>query len=213
MLEQEMCQMTSSNALRHLEYRMKRLRESLLEELANLQDDGIGRFRSCVEMASAPMSKKRTRPRSPRKAPGFPYEQDAFLINCRDELRKAWLGSVEEKQQFVDDLLYHSVQKYGIAVFIAPITVGRLTANAQHFLSQLAVAVLENWQDFAKCANPECAAPYFLRPRRSHRYCGRDACSTYAKQKYALDYWHGTGHKRRSQKRRSRNRRRRSKAQ
>ena len=168
---------------REVELRLYRYRKRLLLELANLRDDGIGRFRKL-------------------NASRFPYEEDAFLVNCRNALRKAWSAPKEEKQDFVDNLVHHSAIKYGIASFIAPITAGRLTAAPQHFFSQLAVAILENWRSFAICGNPECGARYFLAKRKTQKYCERGVCTDYAQRRYALDYWNREGRKRRKAKER-----------
>src|SRR6266566_8944968 len=167
MFKHTMASKTSSRLItREVERSMYRHRKRLLLELANLRDDGIERFRKL-------------------NASRFPYEPDSFLLNCRDRLRKAWPAPQEEKQDFVDDLVHHSAIKHGISGFIAPISAGRLTAAPQHFLSQLAVAILENWRSFAICRNPECETRYFLAKRGTQKYCERGACTDYAQRQYA----------------------------
>jgi hypothetical protein len=177
-----MASKTSSSLItREVERSLYRHRKRLLLELANLRDDSIERFRKL-------------------NASRFPYEDDGFLLNCRDRLRHAWSAPQEEKQDFVDDLVHHSAIKYGIAGFIAPITAGRLTAAPQHFLSQLAVAILENWPSFAICGNPECGASHFLAKRKTQKYCERGPCTDYAQRQYARSWWNKEGQKRRSRK-------------
>jgi hypothetical protein len=41
----------------------------------------------------------------------------------------------------------------------------------------------------AKCANPECLAPYFLKRRKTQKFCDADACVGWAQRQYALRWW------------------------
>jgi hypothetical protein len=40
------------------------------------------------------------------------------------------------------------------------------------------------------CANPDCPAPYFLKHRKTQKFCDLGPCTEYAQRRYALKWWH-----------------------
>jgi hypothetical protein len=48
------------------------------------------------------------------------------------------------------------------------------------------------------CSNPDCPARYFLKSRKTQKFCESGPCVTYARRRYALKYWHDKGAKRRA---------------
>jgi hypothetical protein len=42
----------------------------------------------------------------------------------------------------------------------------------------------------ARCANPDCPVPYFVRKRRTQKICESGDCVTWAQRRYALKWWH-----------------------
>jgi hypothetical protein len=42
----------------------------------------------------------------------------------------------------------------------------------------------------ARCANPDCPAPFFLRSRRTQKICEAGDCVIWAQRRYALKWWH-----------------------
>jgi hypothetical protein len=60
-----------------------------------------------------------------------------------------------------------------------------------YFLLPLALAlgITEAGAKTAVCANPECPAPYFLKRRRTQRFCDRPACLAYGQRQHKLDWW------------------------
>ena len=47
----------------------------------------------------------------------------------------------------------------------------------------------------AICANPDCKSPYFIRKRKTQKYCESGPCTEYAQRRYALKWWNRTGKK------------------
>jgi hypothetical protein len=52
------------------------------------------------------------------------------------------------------------------------------------------------------CANPSCAAPYFLKRRKTQKFCEAGVCTAYAQRQYANSWWQREGKARRAKKHR-----------
>jgi len=50
-----------------------------------------------------------------------------------------------------------------------------------------------------KCLNPGCPAKYFVKRRRSQKFCELGPCTGYAQRKYALKWWKEVGQPRRAE--------------
>ncbi len=50
------------------------------------------------------------------------------------------------------------------------------------------------------CVNPDCPAPYFLKRRRTQKFCEAGTCVAHAQRQYALRWWNIEGKKRRARK-------------
>lgn len=161
------------------ESRMVRERPRLLIELANMRDDGLSIFR--------------------RNFSYFQPETDLFLLNVRDSLRQVWLGSARTsgKQKLVDALMAASFARPHAGPHSAGIRallpVGHLVVSPLNFRAQLAIAILEHWQRFAVCNNPECPARYFLRKRKDQKYCERGECTRHGLRRSAKKWWNAHG--------------------
>ncbi|HEV2022314.1 MAG TPA: hypothetical protein VGQ94_07270 [Terriglobales bacterium] len=176
-----------------MEKDLSRKRKGLIFELANMHEEGLGRFQKHFGSL-------------------FRQEPDVLLRNARRDLRRVWLHStpVREKQRVVDAWLKAGVARLENDGILAPLAVGRVILDPRSFPMQLVAGILENWRRFRTCGNPQCPAPYFLAKRETQRYCERGECTAYAQQQYALKWWDKEGWKRRaakaakSRKRRSR---------
>ena len=60
------------------------------------------------------------------------------------------------------------------------------------------------------CSNPDCLAPYFMKKRKSQKFCEAGPCVAYAQRKYALRWWNTEGKKRREKKQTKRRNKKRS---
>jgi len=52
----------------------------------------------------------------------------------------------------------------------------------------------------AVCENPDCPARYFVKKRKTQKFCEQGPCSAYAQRQYSLDWWNRVGKKRRDSK-------------
>jgi len=55
----------------------------------------------------------------------------------------------------------------------------------------------------AICANPNCLSPFFLKKRRTQKFCDAGDCVAYAQRQYARKWWDAEGKQQRVAKRRS----------
>lgn len=51
------------------------------------------------------------------------------------------------------------------------------------------------------CENPTCPACYFVKKRKTQKFCEGGPCVAYKQRKYALESWHRVGSKKREEKR------------
>jgi len=149
----------------------------LLLELANLRDDGWQRF-----------SKR------------FPSDfKDRSMFELRNDLRLIWERTVSDKRSnsILDAWLRWSTQAREPSLVLLPwvpdIRTGRLLPDWQNLPARVVMAVLEHFQRFRKCGNPECAAPFFIAKRTSQRFCELGECTRYAQNQYALKWWKEKG--------------------
>jgi hypothetical protein len=165
-----------------IEKQLAKLRQGLLVELANSHEN-LARFRT-------------------KLAGRFQPEADAMYVSARRDLRAIWSDAISrgQKQQYVDAWLHAALGRPDRAGIWAPLKVGHLILNPLSFPAQFVVAILENSQRFAVCANPECVAPFFLAKRRTQKFCERGECTRYAQNQYALRWWKENKGKRKRKK-------------
>jgi hypothetical protein len=117
------------------------------------------------------------------------------VYDLRNALRAIWEQKVQEEQ--INTVLLHwlswSTKRHPLQYMIFPwvpdIRTGRLLADPRDLPVRLAMAVLEHFPKLRKCANPDCAVPYFIAKRKSQRFCERGECTRYAQNQYALKWW------------------------
>ena len=74
--------------------------------------------------------------------------------------------------------------------FECSIGAGRLVPNWVHLRAMLIQGVLEHWKNFSFCANPDCAAPYFIAKRKDQSVCDAEICKAEKQRAHALKWWH-----------------------
>lgn len=62
----------------------------------------------------------------------------------------------------------------------------------------LALALSELAPKMAKCENPECPCCYFLKGRKTQRFCDRPICIAYGQRKHKREWWKREGTRRRA---------------
>ena len=74
--------------------------------------------------------------------------------------------------------------------FECSIGAGRLVPNWVHLRAMLIQGVLEHWKNFRFCANPDCAAPYFIAKRKDQSVCDAEICKAERQRAHARKWWH-----------------------
>src|SRR5262249_9374572 len=64
----------------------------------------------------------------------------------------------------------------------------------RHVLVMVILGVLPK---MTKCANPDCPSPYFLRHKKTQRFCDRPACLAYGQRIHKLNWWREHGEQKR----------------
>ena len=154
---------------------------------ANLRDDGCAYFRQRLHVPF---------PLDPTTV-AAQVTDDKTIFEYREQLQKLWLR--ETDSGFV---LSHWV---GLA---SPLSTWIVSAwgdgthsvepNYENFPLALAIAAGEWIPKMAVCANPKCPAPYFLKARRTQRFCDRPGCIEYGQRQHKLEWWRRVGAKRRA---------------
>jgi hypothetical protein len=173
----------------------------LLTDLANLRDDGIGRF---------------------RKNWGKFYDPDRYvdevLLDRRDELRMLWTKrfsrfSPTDKRESIGVLVTNrSEHIYEIwkarpyeplQQFICEHWLGldrdswlvywgrmkkRIWANPRSLSAVLAWACVHHADYLSVCENSECSAPYYIATRCDQKFCSTE-CASPSQRASKLDWW------------------------
>lgn len=66
---------------------------------------------------------------------------------------------------------------------------GKLLPNVLSLRAMLIQGVFEHWQHFRLCANPNCAAHYFIAKRRDQTVCDAGDCKAMRQREHALKWW------------------------
>ncbi len=130
----------------------------------------------------------------------YVYEDDEELLALRDDLREVfetgeamkflskWGGARARKRSDPGLLRIVQVQLYGKQFPLPEIDL-RLV---------ISMAILASLPRMTRCANPECPSPYFLRSKKTQRFCERPACAAYGQRQHKLNWWRTHGKARRA---------------
>lgn len=124
-------------------------------------------------------------------------ESLADLKNKQQLLRDAWNGDGTAKTEieaYVEDEA--NVEEH-IHVETVQLHYGYIGLNITSLWVLIAMQFLQ-YEAAGKlgfCTNPNCGAPYFVRKRRTQKFCDLGPCTQFAKQQYALRWWRETGDK------------------
>jgi hypothetical protein len=126
-------------------------------------------------------------------------KKKAIVEQLRDGVRAIWCAEddysgrwrVFTLRRTLDSVLWRQRVKHG-----QPSPAEGLLPKAFRYL-------LEKLAFLRKCANPECAAPFFIADRKRRAHCSVDCAST-AQKKYKTDWWKEKGPQWRKARRRQR---------
>jgi hypothetical protein len=159
-------------------------RRRLLLDLVNMRDDGEKWFWQTWERAVRP-------------------ELGADVLRLRDELRTIW----EDRRGNWANAILNSWLAWGpspahlklykncplphpyYGPFHCFVDAGRLVPDPASMRPGLIQGVLEHWPNFKHCANPDCAAPYFIAKRKDQTVCDAEICKAEKQRQHALNWW------------------------
>jgi hypothetical protein len=108
----------------------------------------------------------------------------ANKLNVRDNLRAAWRG---------DEHVLASYQR-SMATIITP-TKKHIEIKTHDFLGTITLLFLRDyWAGrIGICANQKCPNPYFIRKRKTQKYCEAGPCTGEAQRQQKLNWWNRVG--------------------
>src|SRR5262245_62070011 len=110
------------------------------------------------------------------------YETDEELLTIRDELRNIFENGKAVAAQIMSGWntprRRHGVFK-SLFVDIHGTELPLPHIELRHVLVMVILGVLPK---MTKCANPDCPSPYFLRHKKTQRFCDRPACIAYGQR-------------------------------
>ena len=151
-------------------------REQPHEAFVNMQDDEAS-LHAFIDRWGAVVS----------ESPGF-GKYDGPNLDLRDHLREAWRGN-ETKLRFIED----SVGRYMRSKWM--FNRGHIEIVADDLWSTICVLFLRDRAAHKTgiCTNPACHSPYFIRKRKTQKYCEAGPCTAEAQRRHKLDWWNRVG--------------------
>jgi hypothetical protein len=142
-------------------------------------------------------------------------ESTEDLIEIRNQLRSIWLEPLRyESDNVLDEWLswfpsgaqLKAIERAGFLYgrirenprrtmpqdhhsFRCSIQASKLVPDFYGLRPMLIQGVFEHWRLFKFCANPSCAAPYFVARRRDQTICDAGECKAERKREHALKWW------------------------
>lgn len=159
-------------------------RKEILLELVSLRDDSCARFRRRFPMLNVSV-----------------HKEDEEILKFRNVLQQLWRGDVRTFAVVASWVRYAQLQHTWTVGTWAD---GTLSVQPNYCLFPLclAIAASEWGGKMTTCANPDCPQPYFLKGRKTQRFCDRPACIAYGQREHKRNWWseHGEAWKRKQGK-------------
>lgn len=168
---------------------LKGIRREMVLDLANLSDHSCERFRKRYLIFD-------------------PKIDDSSILQLREQLRRFWSGDDQyhaSRPEFFRLGLLHSwlnqaLQSSQMIWSVGTYADGTHSLEPNYFPPLLAVAkaASELSSKMGICANAECPQKYFLKGRKTQRFCDRPACAAYGQRQHKLKWWDAHKNKLRS---------------
>jgi hypothetical protein len=148
-------------------------KEPLHEAYANLRDEpeAIGAFSKTWGLPVGDASDATTK----------------LILGFRNTLRAAWRK---------DPAALNSIDRAITAtVFHIKVLAGRIELQPRELWQAAYLLFTQDFQakKLGLCGNPDCAAPYFIKKRKTQKFCEAGACVSYAQRRYANKWWREHG--------------------
>jgi len=100
-------------------------------------------------------------------------------LGVRNNLRRAWRGDENIFSQPSRLLVWLTTAKWPFEM------------QTRDLIGTLQILFLRDHLagNTAICANPDCVRPYFIRRRKTQKYCEAGACTAEAQRRQKLDWW------------------------
>lgn len=143
------------------------------------------------------------------KNPSSPSDEGrlANYATSQNMLRQAWSWDFEDLASFTENL---SGDDFKVTLRNAGLVIS--TDSLEEFIELLFILDAKK-NKTGSCANPHCVAPYFIKKRKTQKYCEAGPCVSYAQRQAALRWWNKEGRKRREKRRHIRKNKARGKRQ
>lgn len=154
-------------------------RAELLLDLANLSDNNCELFRSRWYKRFKLI---------------WPDESDSSLLEYRDQLRKIW-----SHDDPFGEVLHNWLRQVRLSQqpswILSAFADGTHSAVPNYLFLPLSLAMgaSELAPKMAVCANLECPQSYFLKKRKTQKFCDRPACLAYGQREHKKKWWHDHG--------------------
>lgn len=113
-----------------------------------------------------------------------PVDKDTERYRLLQEnLRSAWSGNKEAVEQIREQLSRED--------FRFEIGRRRMILQPRTVFGEIMLPFLRDCQEgmTAICANPDCQSPYFIKKRRTQKYCEAGPCTEKAQREQKLEWW------------------------
>lgn len=184
--------------------------KDFLVTVANLRDDkaGLRRLRARFPDVLDQVKRTMVATYSPKVyRPGTPehdeWARKSWLMPLRDTLREIWRAPDARAKEWG---LFRISQDFFLRGY--PDMIQRSASNGTDFLlsweaptrTEQFLLELLKWADFLRyCANPDCAAPYFIAAKRRQKYCHTE-CAKPTQRESKKRWWAKNGRQWRSAK-------------
>jgi hypothetical protein len=112
------------------------------------------------------------------------------FVAAQELLRKAWEGEVIHSLSRIKDEM-----KSGFAIETVRPRKNSVVITTHDLWKFICFLFLRDHKGgkLGKCENPDCPAPYFLKKRKTQRFCDSELCTAFAQSQYALKWWREKG--------------------
>lgn len=122
-----------------------------------------------------------------------PWPSENDLFNWRMWLQKAWKGDDRDVRFALASWAKIATRNNTESWVFSATPPYSVRPNYKIFALSLAVGVTELLPKMAVCANPDCTQPYFLKGRKTQRFCDRLACAAYGQREHKRNWWNQHG--------------------
>ncbi len=176
------------------------IKEPPHEAFANMQDDRAAGWAFYDRWGSL-MAESAITPEqleSLYRAKSFPCPVIDF--ERRDALRQAWRGEEAVRGELPLQYIEDSAGRY--MKFSWVFKAGNAELVAEDLWSAICVLFLRDRAagKTAVCENPDCPAPYFIRKRKTQKFCEAGPCVDYGARQRAYKWWKAHGNEWRGKK-------------